>query len=66
MSFPGGTSGKEVACQCRRQMQVQSLVWEDALEEGMEAHSNYFPLENPMDRGAWWAKSTGSHRVELD
>ena len=47
-------------------MQVQSLVWEDALEEGMEAHSNYFPLENPMDRGAWWAKSTGSHRVGLD
>ena len=31
--------------------------WEDPLEEG--GHGNplkYSSLENPMDRGAWWAK----------
>ena len=31
-------------------MTVQSLSWEDLLEEGMATHSC---LENPMDRGAW-------------
>jgi len=35
LGFPGGASGKEPACQCRRhkEMQVQSLVWEDPMEE---------------------------------
>ena len=38
--FPGGTSGKEPACQCRRQeMRVRSLAQEDPLEEGMAIHS---------------------------
>ena len=33
--FPGGSSGKEPACQYRRhEMQVRSLGWEDPLEEG--------------------------------
>ena len=36
--FPGGTGGKELACQCRRQ-QVRSLDWEDPLEEGVTIHS---------------------------
>jgi len=34
-----------------------------------EGHSNpfqYFCLENPMDRGAWWATVIGSKRVEQD
>ena len=34
---------------------VRSLGWEDPLEEGMETHSSILVLENPMDRGAWWA-----------
>ena len=39
--FPGGASGKEPSCQFRRpQMRVQSLGWEDALEEGMATHSS--------------------------
>ena len=29
---------------------VQTLGWEDPLEEGMATHSNIFA----MDRGAWW------------
>ena len=35
---------------------VQSLGWEDPLEEGMAIHSSIFA----MDGGAWWATV---HRV---
>ena len=39
-SSPGGTSGKEHACQCwRHKTQVWSLGQEDPLEEGMATHS---------------------------
>ena len=34
---------------------VQSLGWEDALEEGMETHSSIFAWRIPIDRAAWWA-----------
>ena len=33
---------------------VQSLRQEDPLERGMAIHSSIC-LENPMDRGSWWA-----------
>ena len=36
-------------------MQARSLGGEDSLEEEMGTH----PLENPMDRGAWWARIHG-------
>ena len=39
---------------------VQSLGWEDPLEEGMATHSSILALENPMDRGVWQATV---HRV---
>ena len=32
---------------------LQSLGWEDPLEEGMATHSSMFCLENSMDGGAW-------------
>ena len=35
---------------------VQSMDWEDPLEKEMATHSW---LENPMDRGAWWATVHG-------
>ena len=39
--FPGGTIGKEPTGQCRRdKTQVQSLSWEDPLEEEMALHSS--------------------------
>ena len=31
---------------------VQSLGWEDSLEEGMATHSNILAWRIPMDRGA--------------
>ena len=44
---------------------VQSLGWEDTLEEGMATHSSILAWGILMDRGAWWATV---HRVaqELD
>ena len=40
-----------------QETQFQSLGWEYPLEE-MATHSS-FCLENPMDRGAWWATVCG-------
>ena len=34
---------------------VQSLGWEDALEEGIATHSSILAWRIPMDRGTWWA-----------
>ena len=34
---------------------VQSLGWEDPLEEGMATHSSTLAWRIPMDRGVWWA-----------
>ena len=36
-------------------MQVQSLGWEDLLEEGMATHSSILAWRICMDRGAWRA-----------
>ena len=38
---------------------VQSLGWEDPLEESMAAHSSILAWRIPMDRGAWWATVHG-------
>ena len=46
-----------------QEMLVQSLGWEDPLEEGMATQSQYSCLENPIDRGAWQAIIMGSQRV---
>ena len=47
------------AMQAAKETRVPPLCWENRLEEGMA--STVFPsVENPMDRGAWWAPV---HRV---
>ena len=38
-----------------RETWVQSLGWEDSLEEGVATHSSILAWKIPMDRGAWWA-----------
>ena len=54
MGFPGGSVGKESACNAGDTGDaVQSLGQEDPLEEGMG--TPVFLPENPIDRGAWWA-----------
>ena len=42
-----------------QEMGVRSLGQEDPLEKGMATHSSISCLENPMDRGAWWATVHG-------
>ena len=44
---------------------VQSLGWEDPLEEEMATDSSILALENPMNRGAWRA-TVGSKRIRHD
>ena len=41
---------------------VQSLGWEDPLEEGMATHSNILAWRIPMDRGAWQGYSPWGHK----
>ena len=38
---------------------VRSLVWEDALEEGMATHTSILARRISMDREAWWATVHG-------
>ena len=47
------------------EMQIQSLGWEDPLEEEMANPLQYSCLENLMDRGAYWATAQRV-REELD
>ena len=42
-----------------RETWVQSLGWEDPLEEGMMTHTSSRARRIPMDRGAWWATVHG-------
>ena len=63
MGFSGGTSGKELVCQCRRQeLWVRSLRREDPLEKGMATHFSILA----MDRGAWWATVHGVAKSRSD
>ena len=46
---------------------VQSLGWEDPLEEGMATHSSILAWRIPMDKRAWQAiQSKGLERVRHD
>ena len=38
---------------------VRSLSWEDSLEKEKATQPQYSGLENPLDRGAWWAAVHG-------
>ena len=42
-----------------QETQIESLEWEDSLEEEMAAHSRILALKNSMDRGAWQATVHG-------
>ena len=38
---------------------VESLGWEDPLDEGMTTHARMLAWRIPMDRGVWWAAVHG-------
>ena len=58
MGFSSGSAVKNPPTM--QDMRVRSLGWEDLLQKGVATHSSIPCLENPMDRGTWWAVA---HRV---
>ena len=44
---------------------VQTLGWEDPLEEGMATHSSILAWRIPMDKGAWWATVQGVAKSQM-
>ena len=65
MGFPSGSAGKKSACNAGNTGDVGSIPGSGSSPgEGNGNPLQYSCLENPMDRGAWWAVV---HRVtELD
>ena len=68
LGFPGGTSGKEPGCQCRRHKRYsfQSLCWEDPLEEEMSTHPRIFVWRIPWTEEPGGLQSIGLQRVGHD
>ena len=62
--FPSGSSGKESACVMGDP--VQSLGWEDPLEEEMATHSSILAWKIPWAEEPGGLQSTGSQRVGHD
>ena len=63
---PGGTSGKERACQCRRHKEtwVRSLGQEDPLEEAMATHSSILAWRIPWTEDPGEQQSVGSQESD--
>ena len=62
LGFPGGASGKESACQCRRHKRCRFDPWVGKVTWRRRDNGSPFQyscLENPTDRGAWWATVHG-------
>ena len=60
LGFPGGPSGKEPTCQCRRHKRSRFNPWVGRSPKGGNGNPlQYSCLKNPMDRGAWWASVHG-------
>ena len=56
-SFPGGSGGKESACNAGNPGWIPGLGRSPGKGNGKPLQ--YSCLENPMDRGAWWATVHG-------
>ena len=53
MGFPGGSDGKESACSAGASGSIPGLGRYPG--EGNDYPLQYSCLENPVDRGDWWA-----------
>ena len=61
IGFPLGTRGKEPACQCRRHKRHRFSPCVSKLPGGGRSSPvQDSSLENPTDRGAWWATVHGA------
>ena len=58
LGFPGGSDGKESACNEGDLGSIPELG-RLLLEEGMAIHCSILAWRIPMDRGAWWATVHG-------
>ena len=56
-SFPGGSDGKESACNAGDPGLIPR--WRRSPGEGNGSPLQYSRLENPMNGGAWWATVHG-------
>ena len=67
MGFPGGASGKEPACPCRRyEMLIRSLGWVDPLEKTMATHSSILAWRIPQTEESGRLQALGLQRVRHD
>ena len=64
LGFPGGSDSKEFTCSV--ETWVQSLGWEDSLEEGMATTSVFLPGESPWTEEPGGLQSMESQRVRLN
>ena len=69
LGFPRSASGKQPACQCRRhETWLQSLGWEDPLEQGIEPTPVFLPGESHGQRSLagyspWGRKESDTTKV---
>ena len=68
MGFPGGASGKEPACQCRRHERRGFDPWVGKIpwREGMTTLASILAWRNPWAEEPAGLQSMGSHRVRRD
>ena len=66
--FPGGASGKELACQCRRHKRCGFDPWVGKIpwREGMATLASILVWRNPWAEEPAGLQSMGSHRVRRD
>ena len=63
MGFPGGSAGKESACNAGDLGSLLGLGRSSG--EGNGYPLQYSGLENSMDRGAWWATVYGVAKSQM-
>jgi len=66
MGFPGGASGKALACQCRRHKRCGLDPWFRKIHWRRTGQPTpvFLPGESPWTEEPGRLQSTGSHRVE--
>ena len=64
LGFPGAQAVKNLLAMWK--IWVESLGWEDPLEEDRTIHSSILAWRIPMDREPWWAPAHGFQKVRYN